>query len=352
MKNILKPVVAVACLVLVAACGSTSGGSDDGGSSSAWKGSTPLKQGKVGVLNVLGSSENQAHWGNTTSKALKAIGWTEVNVDGKGDPAIEGQAINSFVQQQVDAILIIGGIAVPTIAAQLRQAKSAKIPVLTTGVTSPNEDDLLTGVFAPADSEFGTRIAPYLIKKLPKGAPYVALDLTAAAGAQAPNIAVKPLLEAAGHKRAGGIDLDLSGDLASQAAKGTGDLLTANPDAKLLFGCCDFTSPVTDPVLRQSGHKDVMQSVRYDNLSTLQLIRKGSNVVTQAVNSDGGPLYALGQIVANKSKGSKIASGAPDTLWKWTVVDKSNLPDEGKFFYDPDAQINAWVKSLQSEYSR
>src|ERR1700712_1735261 len=122
MKNMFKPVVAVACLLLVAACGSTSGGSDASGSSSAWKGSTPLKQGKVGVLNVLGSSENQAHWGNTTSKALKAIGWTEVNVDGKGDPAIEGQAINSFVQQQVDAILIIGGIAVPTIAAQLRQA--------------------------------------------------------------------------------------------------------------------------------------------------------------------------------------------------------------------------------------
>ncbi len=351
MKKTFKPLIAAACLLVVAGCGSSSG-SANAGDNSAWKGSTPLKAGKIGVLNVLASSETQAHWGETTSKALKAIGWEEVNVDGKGDPAIEGQAINSFVQQQVDAILIIGGIAVPTVAAQLRQAKSADIPVLATGVMSPNEDGLLTGVFAPDDAEFGKRLAPYLVEKLPKGASYVALDLTAAAGAQAPNDAVQPLLEAAGHGRVGGVDLDLSGDLATQAAKGTGDLLSAHPDAKLLFGCCDFTAPATDPVLRQSGHEEVIQSVRYDNLSTLQLIRKGSNVVTQAVNADAGPLAAISQIVAHKSKDTKIDSGAPKDLWTWEVVDKTNLPPEGEFFYEPDEQIAAWLKNLQSEYRR
>lgn len=349
MKKIL-----LCCLMtlglITAACGSDSGTSDV--DRAAWKGDTPLTKGKIGVLNVLASSEVQSHWTSTAQKAIEAIGWEHVTVDGKGDPAVEGQALNSFVQQQVDAILIVGGVAPQTIASQLRAAKAAQIPVVTTGVRSPNEGGEFDGVFAPADGDFGTVMAKYLVKKLPPKSPWVALLLTAAEGGNAPNVTALPVLEKAGHKRVGTVDLELSGDLASQAQKAARDLLTAHPDAKLLFGCCDFTPAVTVPALRQAGREDVIHSVRYDNLSTLKLIRDGSPVVTAAANADAGVLEAISQIVAHTTNGSKIAKSAPEDLWEFTVVDKTNLPEEGEFFFDPDEQIATWVTKLQTEYSR
>lgn len=344
--------IAIAGVLLAAATGCA--GNDAGAEVNPedWTGDTPMKDGTIGVLNVLGSSEAQKHWEDTATQAIESIGWEHTVVDGKGDPAVEGQAINSFVQQQVDAILVIGGIAPQTLAAQLRQAEDADIPVLATGVTSPNDGGELTGVFAPPDSEFGVVMAEYLNENLPEGAPYVALDLTASAGAQAPNDAAEPILEEGGHERVGGVDLDLSGDLASQAAKAAGDLTSAHPDAKLLFGCCDFTAAITDPVLQQAGRDDVVQSVRYDNMSTLELMHDGSNIVTAAVNADAGVLEAIAQIVSHVSTGSEIDATADESLWEFKVIDSSNLPPVGDFVFSPDEQIDAWLKQLQSEYDK
>jgi ABC-type sugar transport system substrate-binding protein len=351
MRTMIRVLAVAALLAGAAACGS----SDDEGSAvdaSDWTGSAQFKTGTVGILNVLGSSEAQQHWQETAVAAVKEIGWEQTVIDGKGDPAVEGQAINSFVQQGVDGIIIIGGVAPQTIAAQLRQAKDADIPVVSTGVSSPNDDGSLDGVFAPPDAQFGVVLAEYLNEKLPDGAPYVALDLTAAEGAQAPNDAAKPILEKGGHALAGAVDLDLAGDLASQASKAAGDLTAAHPDAKLLFGCCDFTAAMTDPVLKQAGRDDVIQSVRYDNASTQQLIRDGSNVVTCAVNADAGVLMAIREIVDHTSQGTEIDASAPDSLWEFKVVDATNLPAEGEYTFDPQAQIDEWVATMQNDYKR
>lgn len=320
--------------------------------SGEWTGDTPLKTGTIGLLNSLGSSENQAHWEQVARDAIDAIGWEAKVTDGKGDPAVQGQAISAFVQQDVDAILIIGGVSTETITSPLTAANEADIPVLVTGVQSPDPQELFAGQFAPDDGEFGTVMAEYLVDELPPGSPWGAMLITAFPGGDAPNVTALPILQENGHERVATIDLDISGDISTQVSKGVVDMLSANPDIKLLFGCCDFTAALTAPALKQAGYDDVVQAVRYDNLSTLQLIADGYPVVVTAVNEVTGVFAAVSSIAANQSTGAPIDDAVMDGKYEYTVVDADNLPEPGEYFYPDQDQFDSWIEGLQSEYSK
>lgn len=312
-------------------------------------GTTELQTGTVGVLNVLGSSENQMHWENTATDALEKVGWTPNVTDGKGDPSVWNQALSTFVQQQVDGILIIGGVETAAIATQLKAAQAADIPVIAVAIGSPDPERLLDANYAAPDGEFGTIMAEHMKETLPPGVPWVALTISASEGGNAPNLTALPILEAGGHPRVGTVDLNLAGDLPGQASKGATDLLRANPDAAMLFSCCDFTATQTIPALAESGHDTVINALRYDNLSTLDMIRQGKPVVTVGTNSDSAVLTGVDQLLAHKASGTEIDPAAFDGKAEFTVIDRSNVPESG-FYYSPDDQIAAFVDQWKAEY--
>ncbi|HJT92618.1 MAG TPA: substrate-binding domain-containing protein [Mycobacterium sp.] len=335
----------IAALAL-SGCSSTSATAEK---AEGFTGTTELPSGTVGILNNLGSSETLTHWQNTATDALGKVGWTAVVADGKGDPAVYAQSLSSFVQQKVDGIIILGGFQTGPIAEPLRAAQDAGIPVLALGINSPDPDKLITAQYAPDDAEFGVVLGNYLKEKLPAGSEWVALTLTAQEGANAPNVAAVEVLEPAGFPRVGTVDLNISGDIPSQVSKGATDLLRAHPDAAALMTCCDFTATLSAPALAEAGYPDVINAVRYDNLSILDLIRAGKPVVTAGANTDTSILIGIDQLLAYKASGTAFDVNAQEGVAKFVVIDKDNVPAEG-FYFDPQEQIETFLTKWKAEY--
>ncbi|UTI62343.1 substrate-binding domain-containing protein [Paraconexibacter antarcticus] len=361
MKKYMACIATVVAVGSVSACGSSNGSSTGSAPATAattgskaatggFTGSTKLPSGKVGVLQVNAQSERIQIWGKTAKDALSKVGWKSEVIDGKGDPAAWAQAMTTFINEKVDGIVTLA-IDPAAILPQLKAAKAAGIPVITAGITvaGPGKN-LYAANYAPPDGRFGQVLADYLKTKFPAGTEYVDQDLTAVSGAHALITAGDPLMKAAGFKLVGTKDLNPA-DLVPQTSKAAVDLTAGHPKAKIMLTCCDFAPPIVVPALKQAGRTGVTIAARYDNPSSLALIRQGAPVVIAAADSDQSVLLAIGQLLAKKASGTAIDPKADAGKYTFKMVDKATVPASG-FVFDPATQIAAAVKQWQTEYSR
>ena len=345
--NNWKVACGVTVLLIASACGSSSSASDTGKTHAA----TLPDHGKIGIVASTLTSEVEKHWTETATAALKSIGWEAVVVDAQNDPGKMQAAINGFVANKDAGIITIAIDGAP-IAQALKAAQAANIPTIATGIgIDPSGQSLYSAFYAPSDDQLGQVAADYLKTKVPAGSDYTLLDLSAVYGAHAPIVSGQKILDAAGFKMVGKFDISVA-DIVGSTGKGAVDLATAHPTAKFMFGCCDFTAPITVPALESAGHSGVIQTVRYDNLSTLALIRKGAPVATAAVNADSGVLTAIGQILAHAATGAKIDPAADKGIYQYKMIDKSNLPADGQYAFDPTEQIATFTAKWKAAYNK
>lgn len=341
MKRQLTRLVVVAMVAALAACGSSDGDSSGSG------GDAELGTGTIGVLQSTAQSEVIQRWSTTATDSLEAIGWKADVADGKGDPAAMAAAMQGFIAKKVDGIVVIA-IDAPAITTQIQDAKSAGIPVISAPLsTSGAGADLFDARYAPDDEEFGRVLADYLKDKLDSGAEYGVLDITAVTGAHGAVEGAEPALDAAGFKNVATVDLNPA-DIVKEAQNGAVNLLQGNPDMKLLLSCCDFTPAITQAAIG-ADHPDVIQAARYDNPSSLDIIRQGGNLVLATANADTAVLIALDQILAHKVNGADIDPDAANDAFDFSIVDKDNVPESG-YVNDPKPQIDEYVKKWKSEY--
>ncbi|WP_345524459.1 sugar ABC transporter substrate-binding protein [Nocardioides endophyticus] len=335
----------MAMALALTGCGSSGGseGGSDGGS-----GSGKLGSGKIGFIQSSAESERVAIWSDTAEAALDRIGWEAVIMDGKGDPGVQGSSVQALIAQQVDGIVLMAVDPGP-IRTQLEDAKDAGIPIIAAALSTGGPGmDLLSANYAPEDEEYGRVLAEYLAEKVPGGGEYVQIDLTPIYGAHLAIVGAAPLLEEAGWKEVGMVDLDPA-NLAQSTQDAAASLIQAHPKAKVLFSCCDFTPAATNAVLADD-HPDVIQLARYDNPSALQLIREGANLVLSNANADTGILIAIDQILAHKVDGAPIDPKAADGAFEFEVIDASNVPPEGETHFDVEAQIDTYVTKWEQQY--
>jgi ribose transport system substrate-binding protein len=357
MKKFGACVVAGIAAVSLAACGS-SGKTSSGGTSassvssqsSAFTGTTKLPSGKIGVLEVNAESERIQLWAQTAQQGAAKLGWQTEVIDGKGDPAAWSQGMTTLINEHVDGIITLAIDPAP-ILPQLQAAKAAGIPVIAAGITvAGNGSTLYAARYAPPDGKFGQVLADYLKTKFPAGTEYVVQDLSAVSGAHALITTANPLMQAAGFKLAKTQDLNPA-NLVPETSSTAVNLAQAAPNAKIELTCCDFAPAISVPALKQAGKTNILIAARYDNPSTLALIRQGAPVVVAAANSDMSILTAIDQIVAHKAKGAAINPTADAGKYQFSIVTKANVPASG-LVYDPAKDIAPFAKTWESEYSR
>jgi ABC-type sugar transport system substrate-binding protein len=333
MRSLRAAAVCAALLVMIAVAGC---GSDESTTGSA---GGKAQTGTIAILQATAQSETIARWAKTAEKAITAAGWKAVVADGKGDPSVWSQSLSNFVNQKVDGIITMGVDGAP-VAPQLKAAKDAGIPVIAAGV-SVSGKELFTAKYAPEDSEFGRVLADYLKAKEPTGSEYVSLDISSIYAAHALVTSANPLLESAGFKHVAGYDINVA-DLVNDTGKGTANLVQGNPGTKFILSCCDAPA-INVSALQQARKPDVLTAARNDNPSTLKLIRAGAPLAVAVSNSDIGVLTAIDQIVSKKT-GHAIDPAADKGKYEYTVVDKSNVPANGKFVYDTAPVIDKYVQ--------
>lgn len=342
--------------VLVAASALTAcGDSDSDGDSGSGEdgGGSPLEGAKVGVMIAVGESEALQHWNETAVTALESQGIEVVTGDGQGKPEVWGQILDNFRTQNVKAVITVGGYAPATVTPQLQALKEAGIPVVATSNASEDPEGLVTASYSASDAKLGEVVAEYLAETLEPGSEYVNLNVPAAKAATDFIDASDEILQAAGMKLVGSTDMDpAKGSYPQQAADGAVNLLRANPGVAAVVSCCDFTPAATAPALEQAGFGDVIQAARYDNLSTLKLISDGAPVVVSAANNDTGVLTGVEQVLKYIYDGTPIDPAlGTDDLYTFDVVTAENVPPEGDYFYDPQAQIDEFVAKWETEFA-
>lgn len=316
--------------------------------SSAAEGAT-LPAGTIGVLQIQGAAEAVARISADIESANSAMGWETIVTDGKGNPAVMGQAMTDFIAREVDAIITIA-VDSPAIAPQIEQATAAGIPVLSAPFTVSDPNSLFTVNLGPSTDGYVASQAEYLIENYPAGTKYVSVDVPAVGSAHEFIVGIQAALDAAGFENQGTADADPA-DIVNSFTSATQNILQANPDAEILVSCCDFSPPIMLPIVKATGRTDLLVTGRFDNLSSLALFADNENLVLGSANMTSGILYALDAIYAYVASGTAIPTADDQSRYEFAVVDSSNAPASGSFFFDPAAQIDTFVSKWKSEYS-
>jgi hypothetical protein len=339
--------------MVLTSCGSDSdkdSGDDESASPSAsLTGGTELPSGTVGVLQIQGAAEAVVRVSDTIEKANAAVGWDTIVSDGKGTPAAMSQAMTDFIARDVDAIITVA-VDAPMIAPQIEQAKKAGIPVLSAPFTVTDPNKLYTVNVGPGTDGYIASMVEYLTQKFGSGTQFVSVDVPAVGSAHEFTVGVTEALTSAGFSDEGVADADAA-DIVNSFTAATSNVLQGHPDAEVLVSCCDFSPPIQLPIVASMDRSDLVVTGRFDNLSSLALFEDNDNLVLGAANMDTGVLRALDAIYAYKANGTAIPSTDDQSEYEFAIVDASNVPPSGEFFFDPQEQIDEFVADWTAEYA-
>lgn len=167
MRNRVITLLAIFAFAgFLVACG---GDDDDDGGEEAQSAQTAASQISVaprtiGVVNLVRQSPAEDKIDKFYEAVGEALGWQFEIVDGGGDPSKIARAVDTFVNQGVDAILTTSTEA-SIIRSQLQAAKQKGIPVINTnGGTTPS--DLYTAQYEEDEYKMGKQLADYMKETL------------------------------------------------------------------------------------------------------------------------------------------------------------------------------------------
>lgn len=101
-----------------------------------WKGPdsspAPVQGAKVGILPEQMASTGSSRPANTVLEIGAELGWETKIFDGRGDPNVQAEAMNTMIDEGMDAIVLIF-VDTTRVQAGLQRAIEADIPVITLG---------------------------------------------------------------------------------------------------------------------------------------------------------------------------------------------------------------------------
>jgi ABC-type sugar transport system substrate-binding protein len=287
VSRLLMLLIVGATVLVVAACGSSSssssstaaassGGSSGSSSNSGLK--TPKPQ-TIGVIPSTASSENLGIWIAQLKAAAAPLGYKVIVCDGAGVPTTMERCGQSFVTQKVNAIvtMALGGPEIPTTFAQ---AKAAGIPVMAEGtsVTPGYEKNYTGGIYGDNIVTHGANTVSYVATHF-KGVPIIGDQLTANYGGQGYVNGELAQMKKLGLKFTDLRDTNLA-DLVNSIKSTIQAELQAHSGKVVLLTYNDIDPSILQPVIAQAGRsKDVTEIVRYDDPSTVKLMRAGDNIL-------------------------------------------------------------------------
>jgi ribose transport system substrate-binding protein len=130
----------------------------------AWPGPTSapaaLAGKKVGFISCAQAAEGCTREAAGAAEGARAIGWTPIVLDGQGDQQRQLAAMNSLIDQKVDAIIIVS-INAAAVSDAMQRATRSGIPVISTVAPDPTAFGGLMNV-GPDDTAAGRALAAYV----------------------------------------------------------------------------------------------------------------------------------------------------------------------------------------------
>lgn len=291
-KKSLACVVLAAAAVGIGACGSsssssssTSAAASSGSTSSAStaassSGTTDPGTHTIGVIPSTSTSENLAVWIAQLKAAAAPLGWKVIVCSGNGNVTTMENCAESLTTQKVSAIvtMALGG---PEITKGFAQAKAAGIPVIAEGTTvNPGYGKYYTGgVYADDIVKLGAATADYIAANLKQ--PIVGEEITQNYGGQGYINGLVAGLKTHGLKFQDLRDTDLA-NIVNSMTSNSAAIIQKNTGKVTFIDFSDFAPSLFEPVFQRAGRSsDVTLITRYDDPTTVKLMKAGGNILVQ-----------------------------------------------------------------------
>lgn len=283
-------------------------------------------QGKVlGVMPASAQSEYLQQEIGEIKETVQPLGWKVVEIDGQATPSDMETGISTFIADKVSAILTlsIGGDEIPQ---GLAAAKKAGIPVF--GVITqvqPSEVANFAGEFADSNYATGQIVGEYACKNF-SGYKFVGEEITANYAGQSFVQGVQAGLKACGRSYADLRNTALTGWPTDMGTTAQAEL--AQDSGNLLFiDYSDAGSQVILPVIQHAGRSnDVVMITRYNDASTIQLMRKGAKIDTVVTEGYQHIFDLVSALLAHWADGKPLPSQPSVTLGDAKVITSADLP--------------------------
>lgn len=353
--RVRRVAIAAACCALaltVAACGSDDSASDEATTAAAgatgtgqaeamkvlaaaeapkdtWMGPTsaptPATGKTIGVMPCGKAIEGCERQSRGVVEAAKVLGWKTVQLDPQFDPQKTTAAMNTFITQKVDGI-VISSINPASIADSIKRAKDAGIPTVATFSADPVPSGGLTEVGID-DPAAGEAAAAYIV--LNGGGPVAIFNQN-----DSPPVAERAVGLKAGFEKFGGAEV-VSDQALTGAQLGPPEdalmsaLLKQYPEGELNWVWAGFDFMLTPLVqtAQREGRTDV-KGISYDgNQQNLDLIRDGKGQVAVI----GYPLEWSGWgAVDQLNRAFNDEDPAPSEGVEFRLLTKETIPPPGQ----------------------
>jgi ABC-type sugar transport system substrate-binding protein len=355
LKGAAVTLASVSLAAASAACGSTSSSSSAPAKPAAQSStSAATSDGKPAVapktiaeIELAHASPVGAATDQWIAAAAKVLGWKVIYTDAGGNPATAATAIQSAVNQHVDAI-ITGSVGANYATQALEQAKAENIPTIQVTTNEP-KSSLYSAEYGEDEMETGQTLARYLASRVPH-AQIGALEATVVpAGAERFQALTSAL--PSGSSVVAKAEPDFTSPVSSGQADVT-DMLTAHPDINTVWSVFDnFIAGAIPAIANKGGHAKVYSF--YASPQNLKLLASDSPL--QAVADNEAPktgVVAIDQLLYHFQRHSSIDPNALDKYpLIYKVYDRSDLPAGGGQVWSYATMLAPFVNKWRQDFT-
>lgn len=260
----------MAASLVLAGC-TQGGGSADGGADSGGNDAAPVLEGDIcedytnktiGVVHLTSADENEGTLVAALKQASEKAGlnWEFLESDSQGEAAKSQQAISAYVNQGVDAIILMV-VSARDVQAQLQEAQDAGIPVFGQWSFSAL-DPMITSDYTVPMSMDGALLSTYMFSDLylkhPEGDIEIALVNSNGDIFQPRNQTLRGLAESYPRiKIVDSADIDFT-DLEGSTTRMVDGFMTKHPDLKAIWNIYPVTVTTSaQAIMAKGGDIDV-----------------------------------------------------------------------------------------------
>lgn len=352
-SSIWLPAVAISVLAIgvFAGCGGddSSNGSDDSPSSSS--AGTDIEPRTIGVVDIIRQSPIDNAIDEAMESAGEQIGWDVDVADAGGDPAEANRALQAFVTERVDAIILVS-IDANAARVPIQAANDADIPVIEIGA-EVEESDLWSAQYGEDEVQLTASLAEHIFSVDP-AAKIGDLTVTAILN----GITRKDALEAAvAEQGEAEIVASTSVDLADPVGstqQAVSSMLQADPDIDAIHAVYDnFLQAALQTVTnRRSDAKVYSYFTAPETVEALQTDTPLEAVADTDLATTG--MIAFDQLISHFENDTEIDRDAAEKHpLEYVIVTRDNVDEmlKGKDAVFPTEEIiGPWIEKWESEY--
>jgi ABC-type sugar transport system substrate-binding protein len=279
--------------------------------------------------------------------AAKVLGWKVIYTDAGGNPATAATAIQSAVNQHVDAI-ITGSVGANYATQALEQARAEHIPTIMVTSSEPTSS-LYTAQYGENETETGQTLARYLAKAVPH-ATIGALQATVVPAGVERFAALKAALPS-GSSVVATAQPDFTAPVSSAQSAVT-DMLTAHPNMNVVWSVFDnFIAGAVPAITNKASDAKVFSF--YASPQNLKLLSSSSPL--EAVADNQAPktgVVAIDQLLYYFQHHTPINRNALSHYpLTYKVYTRSNLPAGGGQVWSDAAMLAPFVAKWRHDFT-